>query len=98
MVTWHDQFLEEGACAWPPVRAEHPLGSLAELVEIVLKGVDLALDLLKGGCLRCDENPASGVGGWALEGNLHPCGDELAARLNVQLKDTMRFMDRLLRR
>ena len=87
MVTWHGQFLEEGACAWPPVRAEHPPGSFAELVEVVLQNVDLALDLLKGGHLRCDEDPAGGIDCRALQSDLHPCGNQLAAGLDVQLED-----------
>src|SRR5215211_6111631 len=87
MVTWHGQFLEEGACAWPAVRAEHPPGSFAELVEVVLQNVDLALDLLMGGHLRCDEDPAGGIDCRALQGNLQPGGDQLVAGLDVQPED-----------
>jgi hypothetical protein len=89
--------LEEGVCAWLPVRAEHPPGSFAELVEVVLQNVDLALDLLKGGTSGVTRTrPAASIVG-RCRATCTRAGTSSLPGWMCSSKMPMRFMDRLLR-
>ena len=53
---------------------ECALSSLADLVQLVLKGIDLPFNLFEGCALRCDEQASILTPSVAEEGNLHAGG------------------------
>src|SRR5215212_6849600 len=65
---------------------ERSPGALAQFVQFVLQGVDLALYLVKERSFRGDEHAAGGIDNTVLNGDWEPCGREYVSGVDVQLK------------